>query len=208
MHFTNPREASDAWLEAQLGRCAQVLARDDLGTRALYCEEARTATFSTVGAALTGPDRGDALHCLVGMAREWIRRASLRELLNRNIEFCGVAPTRRYLIDHFSGSEAEAFVVVFLNSQHKVIAAEEMFRGTLSQTSVYPREVVKRALRLNAGAVVLAHNHPSGSVEPSRADEFLTRTLSSALSLVDVKVLDHIVVSGTETLSFADRGLL
>ena len=84
--------------------------------------------------------------------------------------------------------------MLFLDAQHRLIALEEMFRGTLTQTSVYPREVVKRALALNAGAVILAHNHPSGVAEPSRADEFLTQTLKSALALVDVRVLDHLVV--------------
>lgn len=102
----------------------------------------------------------------------------------------------------------EVFAVVFLDSQHRVLAIEELFRGTLSQTSVYPREVVKEALARNAAAVVLVHNHPSGSAEPSRADEFLTNTLRQALALVDVRVLDHLVVTRTSVLSFAERGLL
>ena len=102
----------------------------------------------------------------------------------------------------------EVFAVVFLDSQHRVIAFEEMFRGTLSQTSVYPREIVKEALARNAGAVVLVHNHPSGSAEPSRADEYLTSTLRQALALVDVRVIDHMVVTRTGVLSFAERGLL
>ncbi len=102
----------------------------------------------------------------------------------------------------------EVFAVVFLDSQHRVIAFEEMFRGTLSQTSVYPREVVKEALARNAGAVVLVHNHPSGSAEPSRADEYLTSTLRQALALVDVRVLDHLVVTRTSVTSFAELGLL
>ncbi len=83
-----------------------------------------------------------------------------------------------------------------------------MFRGTLSQTSVYPREVVKRALERDAAAVILAHNHPSGAAEPSRADEFLTRALTSALQLIDIRVLDHLVVGRSEVVSFAERGLL
>jgi DNA repair protein RadC len=102
----------------------------------------------------------------------------------------------------------EEFGVLFLNSQHGLIEFESMFRGTLSQTSVYPREVVKRALQLNAGAVILTHNHPSGHVEPSRADEHITMALKSALALIDVRVLDHVVVSATASLSFAERGLL
>lgn len=104
--------------------------------------------------------------------------------------------------------EYESFTVVFLTSQHHVITTEELFRGTLNQTSVYPREVVKRALFHNAGAVILCHNHPSGLAEPSRADEFLTQSLKSALLLVDVRVIDHIVVAASGTVSFAERGLI
>jgi DNA repair protein RadC len=92
--------------------------------------------------------------------------------------------------------------------QHRLIDVEELFRGTLGQTAVYPREVVKRALHWNAGGVVLSHNHPSGLAEPSRADEFLTQSLKSALQLIDVRVLDHIVVGGNQATSFAERGLL
>jgi DNA repair protein RadC len=102
----------------------------------------------------------------------------------------------------------EVFVVLFVDSQHRLIAAEEMFRGTLAQTSVYPREVVKAALKHNAAAVIFAHNHPSGVAEPSRADELLTGALKQALALVDCKVLDHFVVGGTQSISFAERGLL
>ena len=99
-------------------------------------------------------------------------------------------------------------LVFFLNAQHQLVELEEMFRGTLTQTSVYPREVVKRALELQASAVILAHNHPSGVAEPSRADEYLTQTLKAALQLVDVRVLDHLVVGRAGVVSFAERGLL
>lgn len=102
----------------------------------------------------------------------------------------------------------EVFAVVFVDAQHRVIEYREMFRGTLTQTSVYPREVVKEALTLNAAGVILSHNHPSGVPEPSRADEYLTQTLKSALALVDVRVLDHLIVAGGQVLSFAERGLL
>jgi DNA repair protein RadC len=98
--------------------------------------------------------------------------------------------------------------VVFLDTQHRVLAVEELFRGTLTQTSVYPREVVKRALAHNAAALILAHNHPSGLAEPSRADETLTQTLKSALALVDVAIIDHFIVGNGCALSFAERGLL
>ena len=104
--------------------------------------------------------------------------------------------------------DREVFVVLLLDAQHRVIAVEELFSGTLTQTSVYPREVVKIALRHNAAALIFAHNHPSGVAEPSSADEMLTRTLKTALALVDIQVLDHFVVAGGATTSFAERGLL
>ncbi|MBU3721258.1 MAG: DNA repair protein RadC [Burkholderiaceae bacterium] len=115
-----------------------------------------------------------------------------------------------YLRLHFAAASAagrEEFAVMFLAQDNRLIEAKTLFRGTLAQTSVYPREVVKEALTLNAAAVVLAHNHPSGGAEPSRADEYLTQALKSALQLVDVRVLDHVVVGDT-CVSFAERGLL
>jgi DNA repair protein RadC len=115
---------------------------------------------------------------------------------------------RSYLCMALAQPGHEVFAVLFLDAQHRVIACEEMFRGTLTQTSVYPREVVKQALRHNCAAVILAHNHPSGVAEPSRADEALTRALQGALALVDIRVLDHIVVAGSRSVSFAERGLL
>jgi DNA repair protein RadC len=115
---------------------------------------------------------------------------------------------RDFLRLHFRGHEAEAFVVVLLDAQHRVVATEELFRGTLTQTSVYPREVVKCALKHNAAAVIFSHNHPSGIAEPSHADEILTRSLKSALALIDVQVLDHFIVAGERGMSFAERGLL
>jgi DNA repair protein RadC len=102
----------------------------------------------------------------------------------------------------------EVFVCVFLDAQHRVLGCEELFRGTLTQTSVYPREVVKAALACNAAAVIFAHNHPSGVAEPSRADELLTQALKQALALVDTRALDHFVVAGDQLVSFAERGLL
>ena len=115
---------------------------------------------------------------------------------------------RDYLRLTFAEKEHEVFITIFLDAQNRVIEVEEMFRGTLSQTSVFPREVVKAALRHNAAAVIFAHNHPSGVNEPSHADEALTRALKQALALVDVKVLDHFVVAGAGAMSFAERGLL
>lgn len=114
---------------------------------------------------------------------------------------------RLYFAPH-SAAHQEVFACLWLDQQHRLILAEMLFQGTLGQTSVYPREVVKRALALGAGAVVFAHNHPTGSAEPSRADEHLTTTLKSALQLVDVRVLDHLVVGNPQVTSFAERGLL
>src|SRR6266850_7948247 len=104
--------------------------------------------------------------------------------------------------------KSEVDVVLLLDAQHRVIACEELFRGTLTQTSVYPREVVKAGLKQNAAAVIFAHNHPSGVAQPSHADELLTRNLKDALALIDVKVLDHFIVAGGQAISFAERGLL
>jgi len=115
---------------------------------------------------------------------------------------------RDYLRLALSGKEREFFLVVFLDAQHRVLGIEELFSGTLTQTSVYPREVVKAALKANAAAVIFAHNHPSGVAQPSQADELLTRQLKEALALVDVKALDHFIVAGNQAMSFAERGLL
>jgi DNA repair protein RadC len=124
--------------------------------------------------------------------------------------FDSPSKVKDYLRLYFAEASAngrEEFAVLYLDSQHRLTRSETLFRGTLSQTAVYPREVVRSALANNAGAVVFAHNHPSGSAEPSRADEHLTQTLKSALTLVDVRVLDHLVVGDT-VVSFAERGLI
>ena len=115
---------------------------------------------------------------------------------------------RNYLRLLLAEREYEVFVVVLLDARHRVLSCEELFRGTLTQTSVYPREVVKAPLPGNAGRSIFAQTHPGGVSEPSRADELLTRELKAALALVDVKVLDHFIVAGAESLSFAERGLL
>ena len=118
------------------------------------------------------------------------------------------AAVKDYLRLQLGAHPHEVFAVLFLDAQNRLLALEEMFRGTLTQTSVYPREIVKSALERNAATVALAHNHPSGLAEPSRADEFLTQTLKTALQLVDVRVLDHLVVGRGMVVSFAERGLL
>lgn len=115
---------------------------------------------------------------------------------------------RDYLRLLLAAREHEVFVCIWLDSQHRVLHCEESFRGTLTQTSVYPREIVKAALARNAAAVIFAHNHPSGVAQPSQADELLTRNLRDALALVDVKVLDHFIVAGPQAISFAERGLI
>ena len=115
---------------------------------------------------------------------------------------------RDYLRLALAERQHEVFVCIWLDAQHRVLKVQEAFSGTLTQTSVYPREIVKSALAHNAASVIFAHNHPSGVAQPSQADELLTRSLKEALSLVDVKVLDHFVVGGNHALSFAERGLL
>ena len=137
-----------------------------------------------------------------------IARRALGEQLRARAVFDSPESVGQYLQLHLGGRPHEVFAVLFLDAQHRLIALEELFRGTLTQTSVYPREVVVRALHHHAAAVVLAHNHPSGDVTPSRADEMLTRTLQGALALVDVRVLDHVVVGAGGTLSMAQKGLL
>ena len=128
--------------------------------------------------------------------------------VHKTVEMSSCHVVKDFLAIRLGHLEYEVFVVLFLDSQHRLIECQEMFRGTLNQTSVYPREVARVALALNAGAVILAHNHPSGATEPSRADEYLTATLKTALQLIDVRVLDHMVVGGGSVMSFAERGLL
>jgi len=140
-------------------------------------------------------------------ARELTARALVEELQHRDA-LTSPAAVRALLQHRLAGLPHEVFAVLLLDAQNRVIAMEELFRGTLTQTSVYPREVVKAALKANAAAVIFAHNHPSGVAEPSRADELLTQSLKQALSLVDVKTLDHFIVAGTKALSFSERGLL
>ena len=137
-----------------------------------------------------------------------LARRALREQLKERPLFDTPQAVRDYLQLQLGSRPHEIFAVLFLDSQHRLLALEEMFRGTLTQTSVYPREVVVRALAHNAASVVLAHNHPSGSTQPSRADASITQTLKAALGLVDVQVLDHFVVTSTQTVSMAQLGLL
>ncbi len=150
-----------------------------------------------------GPAKRAELAAVIEMAR----RATRQRLATAPV-FDSPQAVKDHVALQLGGLPHEVFLVLFLDAQHRLVAGEELFRGTLGQTSVYPREVVKRALAHNAGAVILAHNHPSGLAEPSRADEFLTQSLKAALALVDVRVLDHLVVGRGVVVSFAERGLL
>ena len=143
----------------------------------------------------------------LGVARELLLR-DLREQMRSGPLMTSPQVLRDWLRLHCAGLEHEVFLALYLDAQHRLIEVEELFRGTLTQTSVYPRELVKGALARNAAALAVAHNHPSGEAEPSRADELLTQNLKHALSLVDVRVIDHFVVAGDTVVSFAERGLV
>jgi len=149
---------------------------------------------------------GPAKRAQFAAALELARRSVRQEMKADALTSPGAV--RDYLRLAISGREHEVFVCLWLDAQHRVIRSEELFRGTLTQTSVYPREVVKAGLRNNAAAVIFAHNHPSGAAQPSQADELLTRNLKESLALVEIKVLDHFVVAGHQAISFAERGLL
>jgi DNA repair protein RadC len=150
---------------------------------------------------------GPAKRAEVVAVLELARRSLAQQLRERPV-LDSPLRVKEYLRMQIAHLGHEVFGVLFLDAQHRLLKYEELFRGTLTQTSVYPREVVRHALAHQAAAVVLAHNHPSGTAEPSRADEFLTSTLKAALQLVDVQVLDHMVVGHGEVVSFAERGLL
>ena len=150
---------------------------------------------------------GPAKRAEIMAVLELARRAMAQQLQERTV-FADPETIKHYLKLHLAARGHEVFAVLFLDAQHRLLAMEEMFRGTLSQTSVYPREVALRALHHQASAVVLAHNHPSGSTAPSRADEALTQTLKAALALVDVRVLDHVIVAPGQALSMAEKGMI
>jgi len=150
---------------------------------------------------------GTAKAAQLAAALELARRA-LREELKAGVSLTSPGAVRDYLRLALGSRPYEVFMCIYMDAQHRVTADHELFRGTLTQTSVYPREVVKAALAANAAAVIFAHNHPSGVAQPSQADELLTRQLKEALALVEVKVLDHFIIAGNQALSFAERGLL
>jgi DNA repair protein RadC len=203
---------SDAELLAVLlrtgirGKSAVELARELLGR--FGGVGGLLAHFANAGAAMLGvKGLGAAKSAQLGAALELARR-TLQEQLSSGTALTSPAAVRDYLRLAIGSREYEVFVCLWLDAQHRVICFQEPFRGTLTQTSVYPREIVKAALAANAAAVIFAHNHPSGAAQPSQADELLTRNLREALALVDVKVLDHFIVAGAHSLSFAERGLL
>jgi DNA repair protein RadC len=159
------------------------------------------------GAFCDVPGMGPAKYAQLQAVLEMARRALEETLKNRDI-LSSPGSVREYLRLSLQGKQHEVFVGIFLDAQNRTIATEELFKGTLTQASVYPREIVKRALHHNAAAMIFAHNHPSGLAEPSQADEVLTRSLKQALALVDVKVLDHFVIGSDSAMSFAERGLI
>ena len=156
------------------------------------------ALNSTITTRQAREDR--AIYRAMGLLEKRLRKPGAAFTATRSV--------RDFLTLNLAGYDHEVFSVLWLDTQHRLIEAEHLFAGTLSQTSVYPREVVKRALHHNAAAAIFAHNHPSGCAEPSQADQLLTGTLKQALGLVDVRVLDHFVIAGRDTLSFAEKGLL
>lgn len=155
----------------------------------------------------TGGVADSVLAHRLNVARELLLR-DLGEQMRHSPVMNSPQVLRDWLRLHCAYLQHEVFLVLYLDARNRLIEVEELFRGTLTQTSVYPREVVKGALARNAAALVVAHNHPSGEAEPSRADELLTQTLKSTLNLVDVQVIDHFIVAGDHVLSFAERGLI
>ena len=185
------------------------------GKNALQMGQELLKTFGGLSGLLNTPAEalkkikglGPAKRAEIVAVLELARRALASQLQEKPL-FGNPQAIRDYLQLQLGSREHEVFAVLFLDTQHRLIVLEEMFRGTLAQTSVYPREVVVRALALNAASVVLAHNHPSGSAQASRADELVTQTLKAALALVDVRVLDHFIVTRSEAVSMAELGLM
>lgn len=160
-----------------------------------------------LGEVCTAKGLGHAKYAQLQAILELARRV-LAEQASARDALSSPAAVRDYLRLTLGNRPHEAFMALLLDAQNRLIQAEELFRGTLTQTSVYPREVVKRALTYNAAAVIFAHNHPSGIAEPSRADEMLTQALKAALALVDIRVHDHLIVAGNGVVSLAERGLV
>jgi len=224
MH-TGAQLASELPRERLLARGATALSDAELvalllrtgtgGASALDIARALIIRFGGVAGLLAAPLRevaavrgvGPAKSAEIAAAVELARRSLSEDARSRDA-LASPQAVRDYLRLMLAARAYEVFVGLFLDSQNRLLAADELFRGTLAQTSVYPREVVKAALAHNAAAMIFAHNHPSGLAEPSRADELLTQALKQALALVDIRTLDHFVVAGGRLTSFAERGLL
>jgi DNA repair protein RadC len=207
------RHGPDALSDAEL--LALTLRSGDSRRDALEIGQALLSRFRSLSALFAAPAQEVCAESGLGPARYASLRAGFelaKRTLREEVEVRDVLRSpqavRDYLRLTLQQRPVEVFMAVFLDSQHRVICAEELFKGTLTQTSVYPREVVKRALYFNCAAVILAHNHPSGLAEPSEADLVLTQSLRASLASVDIKVLDHFVVGQGESTSFAERGLL
>lgn len=191
-------------MEALVCELLAPVSQDITGTPPLTARELEVPTVEVRGIDLAHP----LLQHKLGVARELLLR-DLVAALRRGPVMDSPQALRDWLRLYCARIEHEVFLVLYLDARHALIEVEELFRGTLTQTSVYPRELVKGALKRNAAAVAVAHPHPSsGNVEPSRADEFLTGSLRQALQLVDVRLINHFIVSGDSVLSFAERGLL
>lgn len=174
---------------------------------------ARQSTSAALGALPLNDVRNMATQACSVRAREDRAIYRATKILEKRLgeegeELSASEAVRAYLRMRLAGEEREVFMVLFLNARNRVISAEPMFYGTLTQVHAWPREVVRRALHHNASAVVLAHNHPSGSPEPSAGDGTVTQAMKQSLALVDVKVLDHFIVAGKKMMSFAERGLI
>jgi len=179
----------------------------DLGRELIERFHGLGGLFERIGGRDQVKGLGAAKRAQFAAAIELARR-SLAEQMKKRSALASPGAVRDYLRLALAAKPHEVFVCIWLDAQHRVIDCVEAFRGTLTQTSVYPREIVKAALAANAAAVIFAHNHPSGAAQPSQADELLTRNLKEALALVEVKVLDHFIVAGNQAISFAERGLL
>lgn len=215
---SRPREkllshGSDALTDAEL--LAIFLRTGIKGMNALELATYLLQEFGSLRALLTvdketfcqvkglGPAKFALLQAVLAMGERY-----LEEILKKDNALTNPQNTRQYLVRKLRHKQREAFYILFLDNQHRVIKGEVLFEGTLDCASVYPREVVKRSLELNAAALILAHNHPSGVAEPSQADRRITRKISDSLALVDIRVLDHFVVGEGEVISFAERGWL
>ena len=215
---TRPRErllAHGATALADVELLALLLRTGTRGTGVLQLAEQLLQRFGGLAGLLhatpvelsRAPRLGPARQAELAAVLEIARRALSQQLKAAPV-FDSPQKVKDFAALRLGGLPHEVFAVLYLDSQHRLIEMQELFRGTLAQTSVYPREVIRQALLLNAGAAILVHNHPSGVAEPSRADEALTASLVEALRAVEVRVLDHLVVGTGSVVSFAERGLM